>query len=123
MLVSYLQEWFVPGESDLFPIAVVLVVIGLLLGKRVPQEMQGTMVVSSVLIFLVGTVVQNMLKSMTIDLLLLFFYGNRRRTDRRDAPAGYHRVFPNTLKQTIINARRMAGVFSCPDFTNSNRRI
>lgn len=75
MLVSYLQEWFVPGESDLFPIAVILVVIGLLLGKRVPQEMQGTMVVSSVLIFLVGTVVQNMLKSMTIDLLLLFFTG------------------------------------------------
>ena len=32
MIVSYLQEWFVPGESDLFPIAVVLLVIGFLLG-------------------------------------------------------------------------------------------
>ena len=59
MIVSYLQEWFVPGESDLFPIAVVLLVIGFLLGKRVPQETQGTMVVSGVLIFLVGSVVQN----------------------------------------------------------------
>lgn len=75
MIVSYLQEWFVPGESDLFPIAVVLLVTGFLLGKRVPQEMQGTMVVSSVLIFLVGSVVQNMLGSMMIDLCLMFFTG------------------------------------------------
>ena len=75
MIVSYLQEWFVPGESDLFPIAVVLLVIGFLLGKRVPQETQGTMVVSSVLIFLVGSVAQNMLGSMMIDLCLMFFTG------------------------------------------------
>lgn len=75
MIVSYLQEWFVPGESDLFPIAVVLLVIGFLLGKRVPQETQGTMVVSGVLIFLVGSVVQNMLRSMMIDLCLMFFTG------------------------------------------------
>lgn len=75
MIVSYLQEWFVPGESDLFPIGIVLLVIGLLLGKRVPQETQGTLVVSSVLIFLVGSVVQNMLKSSMIGICLLFFTG------------------------------------------------
>ena len=75
MLFGYLQEWFWPGESDLLPFGIALIVIGFLLGEKVSKGQQGTMAVSCVLVYLVLGLLRNMLYSFLIDFVLLFFTG------------------------------------------------
>lgn len=75
MLFGYLQEWYWPGESDLLPLGIVFILLGLLLGGKIAKEKQGTMVVFCVLLFLVFSLLQNVLRSYFMEIILLFFTG------------------------------------------------
>jgi predicted MFS family arabinose efflux permease len=75
MLFGYLQTWYCPGESRLLPLGILLILLGMLLGGKIAKEKQGTMIVGSVLLFLVLSLLQNMFKSAPIGTVLLYFTG------------------------------------------------